>query len=235
MCAVFSLWLQMGHGNTETALKVENDDDLSALQCCNTHGFAHWMRSKHFHMTPVFPVSISQWAWGAKSSFKQKPGIKLRLQILDNILFFKCFLSVLFSAAHSGRCGLCRSLRACRWNKNFKPLMKSSGTVYAPNLTKLGSSIAKYTLINSMCVRKGRNTWKLERYRKEGYCVGQSCHSDGGASAADSRGKAAENQHVNIGAKQTGYWHFPNKCDKCVKKAKTCLTLWQNMPKRHML
>lgn len=87
MCAVFSLWLQMGHGNTETALKVENDDDLSALQCCNTHGFAHWMRSKHFHMTPVFPVSISQWAWGAKSSFKQKPGIKLRLQILDNILF----------------------------------------------------------------------------------------------------------------------------------------------------
>lgn len=158
-----SFRLKVGHGNFDTAPKFENNDDLSTLRCCNTPGFALWMHAKHFHMSPVFPVRISQWPRGGKSSSKQKLRRKPRLQTSWTYFIFISILSVLFCAAHSD-C-LCRRWRTCRLNENFKPLKESSGTSYTTDLSKLGGS---YALVNSMRNRKGSNTWKLEGRGKEG-------------------------------------------------------------------
>lgn len=38
----------------------------------------------------------------------------------------------------------------------MKPLKESSGTGYIPGLSKLGGSVASYTLMNSMRNRKGQ-------------------------------------------------------------------------------
>lgn len=166
MYALFSFRLKVGHGNFDTTPKFDKDDDLSALRCCNTPGFVLWMHAKHFHMSPAFPASISQWPRGGKSSSKQKPWIKPRLQTSSAYFIFISILSVLFCAAYSD-C-LCRRWRNCRWNENFKPLKESSGTGYTPDLSKLGGSVASYALMNSMRKRKGSSTWKLEGRGKEG-------------------------------------------------------------------
>lgn len=142
--------------------------------------------------------------------------------------FFMCFLSVL-------RCCLHGCLRPCRLNENSKPLMKSSGTGYTPNLTKLGGSVAKYTLINSMCVRKGRNTWKLKRCRKEGLMcwslLSQWCWCICSQRKDSTRQQRSKTNWIFV-----DIFHHPlNKCDKCVTKANKGLILGKTMPKCHVL
>lgn len=205
MCILFPLWLKVGHGNTETALEVENDGDLSALQCCNTRGFE-------------CRLNISIWLQSSQSVYHSGPEegrvhlnrsqeLSQDYRFSDTYFIFICSLSVLFCAAHSGGCCLRGCLRPSRWNENFKPLTKSSGTGYTPNLTKLGGSIHTHEF--NVC-QKGGGTQESFKDAEKKVNVLASPVSDAAASAAEAeaetrRGKAASRQERN---KLDICWHF---------------------------
>lgn len=85
MCAVFSLWLKVGHGNTETALKVEND---ATYQLCNV------ATPPGLHTECA--LIISKWLQSSQSVYHSEREDHLNrsqeLEILDTYFIFIRFL-----------------------------------------------------------------------------------------------------------------------------------------------